>query len=110
MFTTPLRSENVPPIAAKTSGVAKPNVCATSVASNAASRFAVLDWRARSPSPIPRRPAATAPQPSRRRPRATVQTPHSAARIPTRIGHQIARASIGGIHRSAARAPRAIPR
>ena len=34
MFTTPLRSENIPAIAPNMSGVAKPNVCAISVASN----------------------------------------------------------------------------
>ena len=110
MFTTPLRSENMPPIAPKTRGVAKPSVCAISVASNAAARFPVLERVARIPSPIPRMPAATAPQPSRRRPRVTVQTPSAAATMPTRIGHVTVRASIGGIARNAANAPRKIPR
>ena len=88
MFTTPLRSENMPPIAPKTSGVAKPSVCAISVASKTESRFAVLERVARMPRPIPRTPAATAPQPSRRRPRVTVQIPSAAATMPTRIGQR----------------------
>src|SRR5205823_3626347 len=71
MFTTPLRSEKMPPMAPNRSGVARPKVCAISVASNTASRFPVPDRVATMPSPIPRRPAATAPQPSRRRRRAT---------------------------------------
>ena len=62
------------------------------------------------PSPIPTKPAAKAPQPSRRRPRAVVQTPSNMATMPTRIGHVIVRASIGGIARKAAKAPRKIPR
>jgi hypothetical protein len=110
MFTTPLRSEKMPPIAAKTRGVAKLSVCATSVASNAESRFPVLERVARMPSPIPSRPDATAPQPSLRRPRVTVQIPRAIATRPTSVGQVIVRASIGGMARKAANAPRKIPR
>ena len=61
MFTTPLRSENMPPIAPKTSGVVNANVCAISCASKTALRLPTLERVARMPSPIPSRPAATAP-------------------------------------------------
>ena len=92
MFTTPLRSENMPPIAPKTSGVVKANVCAMSAASKTVFRFPVPDRVARIPSPMPRMPDATAPQPSRVRPRVTVHRPNAAAMMPTRIGHVIVRA------------------
>ena len=109
MFTTPLRSENMPPIAPKTSGVANANVCAISAASKTAFRFPVPERVARMPSPIPIRPAATAPQPSRRRPRVTVQIPKTAATTPTTIGQVTVRAWIGGMARNAAKAPSRSP-
>jgi hypothetical protein len=91
MFTTPLRSENMPAIAPKTSGVAKAKDCASSAASKTVFRFSVPERVARMPSPMPIRPAATAPQPRRPRPRDTLETPSTAATMPTTIGHVISR-------------------
>ena len=109
MFTTPLRSENIPAIAPNTSGVANPNVWAISVASKTVSRFPVPERVARMPRPIPSRPATTAPQPSRRRPRVAVQIPRTTATMPTAIG-QVERARLdrrdreeGGEHAEAER-------
>ena len=96
----------MPAIAPKTSGVASPNVWAMSVASKTASRFPVPERVARMPRPIPSRPATTAPQPSLRRPRVAVQIPRAMATMPTAIGQVGERASIGGIARKAANAPR----
>ena len=108
MLTTPLRSENVPPIAAKTSGVVNASVCAISAASKTAFRWSVLEYVARIPRPSPITPVAAAPKPSRRRPRAAVQSPTAAAASPTTIGHVIDRAWIGGMARKAANTPRTI--
>ena len=81
-----------------------------SVASKTESRFPVPERVARMPRPIPSRPAATAPQPSLRRPRVTVQIPRAMATMPTSDRPVIGeRASIGGIARKAANAPRKIP-
>ena len=77
-----------------------------SVASKTVSRFPVPERVARIPRPIPSRPATTAPQPSLRRPRVAVQIPSAMATMPTAIGHVGERASIGGIARKAANAPR----
>ncbi len=106
MLMMPLRSANMPAIAPKTSGVASPNVWSINVASKTVSRFAVPERVARMPRPIPSTPPTTAPQPSFRRPRVAVQIPRATARIPTATGQVGERASIGGIARKAANAPR----
>ena len=64
MLTTPLRSENIPPIAPKTNGVENANVWATRDGSKTALRLPVLDRVASSPSPSPMSPPTTAPIPS----------------------------------------------
>src|SRR6266540_2228269 len=70
-FTTPLRSENMPPIAPKVSGVAKTSINAIREALKTWSRLLVLDWSAATASPAPSTPAATAPQPTLPAPRET---------------------------------------
>ena len=57
MLTTPLRSENIPPIAPKTSGVENANVWATRDGSKTALRFPVPDRVARIPEPDSQEPA-----------------------------------------------------
>ncbi len=109
MFTTPLRSLNMPPMPAKTSGVENTNIDAIRSARKTVSRLPVLERVARTPRPIPSRPDATAPHPSRRSPRVIAQSPHESATIPTRIDQTIERASIGGIVSRAATAPRITP-
>ena len=69
MFTTPERSENMPPIAAYVSGVAKTSIDAIRLAVKTSFRSAVLERVASTPRPTPRSPTTTAPQPARRAPR-----------------------------------------
>ena len=83
MFTTPLRSENTPPMPAKTSGVEKTNIDAISEAVKTVLRLPVLECVARMPSAIPMSESATAPQPRRRSPRSATASPSRAPRIPT---------------------------
>ena len=109
MFTTPLRSENMPPIPAKISGVEKTNVDAIRSARKTVFRLPTPERVARMPSPIPSTPEAIAPKPRRLSPRVTVQMPNAAASRPTRIGQTIARAWIGGIVRKHARTPSSRP-
>src|SRR4051812_7556586 len=109
MFTTPLRSENMPPIAPKTSGVENTNIDAISEAVKTMFRFDVLDRVARMPRPIPISAAATAPQPRRRRPRSAVESPSVAAATPTTIGQRIERSAIGGSARKQAKTPSTMP-
>ena len=88
MFTTPLRSENIPPIAPKMSGVANASICAIRAALKTASRFPMLGAScedAEADAEQARRdravaePRAAAGRPSRSR--------AAAATTPTRIGH-----------------------
>src|SRR5262245_18645889 len=109
MFTTPERSEKMPPSAAKVSGVAKTSIDAIRLAVKTVFRLPTLDCIARSESPQPTIPAAIAPQPTRPPPRVTATMPHSTATIPSRIGHCGERAVIGGIARMKATTPMTIP-
>src|SRR5438477_2142458 len=109
MFTTPLRSENTPPSEPNTSGVEKTNIDAIRDAVKTLFRFAVLERVARTPSPIPIRPAATAPQPSLPRPRVTVQTPSIAAAMPDRTVQTTDRAATGGMASKHAKTPSTMP-
>ena len=98
MFTTPLRSENMPPMPAKTSGVEKTNIDAIRSARKTVFRFSVLDWIARMPRPIPARPdddgAPAEPALAARRP---PRSRSATATMPTNTDQTIERASIGGI-------------
>ena len=109
MFTTPLRSENMPPIAPKTSGVANAKVCASNEALKTTLRLPMLERVARIPSPRPITPAATAPSPSRPRPRLKVAMPNMTAKIPIRSDQITPRAWIGGMPMKAASTPSAMP-
>ena len=75
MFTTPLRSENIPPSAPNVSGVAKTSIEAMIEALKTSFRLLVPDWRASTPRPAPSTPAATAPQPTFPTPRETAAKP-----------------------------------
>ncbi len=86
MLTTPLRSENVPAIAPKTSGVENTNIDAMSDAVKTRLSLPVLECVARMPSAMPITPAAKAPQPRRRYPRRAVERPRIAAAMPKSTG------------------------
>src|SRR3954470_15908764 len=74
MFTTPLRSENMPPIAAYVSGVAQTSVDATSGPHETTmSRFDVDERVASTPSAMPMIETTTAPHARRPTPRDTPQ-------------------------------------
>jgi hypothetical protein len=109
MFTTPLRSENMPPIAANVSGVAKRSIASRMPPVNTSSRFATLERVASSASAVPRTPAATAPQPIFRCPRETAQTPAKTARRPTRSDQTIERVVSGGNASQNATRPSTMP-
>ena len=110
MFTTPLRSENMPPIAAKTSTVVNHKAPDRRVDQRtASSRCWALAWVAAAPAAIPIRPLATAPQPIRPSPRVTAPTPRSAPIAPTIIGTKAVRTASGGRAIQNAMMPSAIP-
>ena len=93
MFTTPLRSENMPPIAAKVSGVAHRSVAVASAPQKTTMwRCVTLDCVARIPPAIPRSPATMAPQPTRRSCREAAQIPVATLTIPTATGTTMLRA------------------
>ena len=110
MFTTPLRSENMPPIAANVSGVAH-----TSVAERSADQTTTwlrLPWVARvasMPRPIPTMPKPIAVQPGRRRPRVSTQMPVPIAISPTSTGTHGRSALKGGSATTNANSPIATP-
>ena len=98
MFTTPLRSENMPPMAAKMSGVAnasaerdqrRPGDDLFEVATRST-------WTANTPATIASAPLATAPQPTRRSPRVIAATPSSAEIAPRMSGAAIVSRVRGG--------------
>ena len=109
MFTTPERSENMPPIAPKVSGVAKTSIEAIRLAVKTWSRLPTLDLVARSASAIPSTPVATAPHPTRPAPRLSEITPKRIARIPTSSDQVRLREVIGGIASRNAMTPSRIP-
>ena len=109
MFTTPERSENMPPIAAKVSGVAKTSIDAIRLAVKTWSRLPVLERVARTPSATPSTPTTMAPEPARRAPRLTAKTPAKAARIPRNAGQTGERSVIGGMASRNASTPSANP-
>src|SRR5205809_772537 len=61
MFTTPLRSEYIPPMPAKMSGVEKTNVDAIRSARKTVFKLPALDLVARIPSAIPTKPPPRVP-------------------------------------------------
>ena len=90
MFTTPLRSEIMPPTAAYASGVAHASVEPMSAPhETTVVRWSFDEFVARTPRPMPMSPIAIAPQPIRRTPRVTAQMPHATASRPTRSGTQL---------------------
>ena len=110
MFTTPLRSENMPPSAAKRSGVVKTSVSDTRVDQVMTSeRCAALARVTTLPPIIPIRPLVIAPQPARRVPSCTAQAPAATPPAPTISGTATDRAVTGGSVSQNARAPSPIP-
>ena len=76
MFTTPLRSQIIPPIAAKVSGVAQTSVDARSADhTTTSSRFAALARVASDAHPDPDEARRDRPHPRRRTSRVTAQMP-----------------------------------
>ena len=92
MFTTPERSENIPPTAANVSGVAKTSIWAIRLAFQTWIKFASLERVASSARPTPMIAAATAPHPTFSAPRVAAKMPQRAARMPTTSGHVSERA------------------
>ena len=87
MFTTPLRSEKRPPIAAKMSGVAKRSVAAVSAdQAKTVSRLPSPEKVAIAPAGIARNAPIATHHPSRFSPRASAQTPQKRPRKPIAIG------------------------
>src|SRR5262245_62634680 len=87
MFTTPLRSENRPPIAAKISGVAQRSVAAKRLdQTKTASCDEMLASAAATPKTIPTTPQAIADQPIFSSFRLADQMPPAIARMPQTIG------------------------
>jgi hypothetical protein len=96
MFTTPERSEKMPPMAAKASGVAKRNVAPSSPAVRMS--FSVSTsfvWTQTAPS-VPAMPSTIAAQPSLRSPRGTTAIPQASATKPAAIGPARSRSVHGG--------------
>ena len=97
MFTTPLRSENIPPSAAKRSGVVKTSVSEMRVDHVMTSeRCPALARVTETPPSIPIRPLVIASQPGRRAPSCTAQAPAATPRPPTTSGTAIERDVTGG--------------
>src|SRR3954465_11902889 len=83
MFTTPERSETMPPRAPKISGVAKRSIAANRADHvTTSSRGPGPDCVAATAPPAPMTPAAIAPQPSRRSSRPATQMPPPLAITP----------------------------
>ena len=93
---TPERSQKMPPIAAKASGVAKRIVAAKRPAFTTASSESVSFVCAQSAAAVPPIATATAHQPSRFSSRETAQIPAARPAMPTAIGPPSKRTSHGG--------------
>ena len=110
MFTTPLRSENIPPSAAKRSGVVKTSVSEMRVDHVMTSeRCPALARVTETPPSIPIRPLVIASQPGRRAPSCTAQAPAATPRPPTTSGTAIERDVTGGSVSHSATMPSPIP-
>ncbi len=110
MFTTPLRSENMPPTAAKISGVAYRSIEAVRAPhTNTASRFATLEIVAATPSAPSASASTIAVIPRRRRPLHAVHAPSASAAAAIAIGTAACRADTGGTAIQNATIARAIP-
>ena len=110
MFTTPLRSENMPPMAAKMSGVANASPSEISVDQVMTSlRLDALAWTANTPATIASAPLATAPQPTRRSPRVIAATPSSAEIAPRMSGAAMVSSVRGGSVSQSATGASAMP-
>ncbi len=110
MFTTPERSEKIPPIAAKASGVAKRSVAATTPVVRMLSRVSASFVCSQMAPSVPPMPRPIAHQPSLRSPRGTAATPHASATRPAATGAPIERNVQGGSANQNARMPAATPR
>jgi hypothetical protein len=110
MFVTPERSENIPPIAAKTSGVANRSVDAISAdQTTTVSSLPTPDSVARYPTVKPSTPDAIAKPPNRRSPRMMTPMPNiTATRHTTRL-HTHDRAVTGGSAIQQPTRPRTMP-
>ena len=109
MFTTPERSEKIPPIAAKASGVAKRSVEASTPTVRMLSRVsASFVWSQIAPS-VPAIPRPIAHQPSLRSPRGTTAIPQASATNPGTSGPATERTVQGGSASQKARMPQAMP-
>ena len=111
MFTTPLRSEKMPPIAAKASGVAYRSIAAVSADQTITwSRWPSLERVARRPSPIPRTLITIANQASRRAlPRISTLMPQVIPNNPITGGIHSVRTLSGGSATQNAISPKAMP-
>jgi hypothetical protein len=110
MLTTPERSENIPPSAANTSGVAKRSIAASRADhTTTLSSFPRLETVARYAIVNPSTPAAMAKPPNRRSPRIATPVPSmTAMRARTRLGtHE--RSVTGGRASHAPTSPIAMP-
>jgi hypothetical protein len=97
MFTTPLRSENIPPSAAKVRGVAQRNVAAINAdQTKTPSRLAACACVARTAQPTATSAPTTAPPPTRRSPRVNAQMPAAIAQIASSTGSRTDRTVTGG--------------
>ncbi len=104
MFTTPDRSEKIPPIAANASGVAKRRVAAISPAVKIPSSVSRSTPCIQIPAPAPRSATAIAHSPSLRSPRASAAIARAKARKPNASGTPMLRAVNGGrVTRNASR-------
>ena len=109
MFTTPERSEKMPPIAANASGVAKRSIDASTPAVRMLSSVsASLPW-SQIALAVPAMPSPIAHQPSLRSPRGTAAIPHATAMKPAASGQPISWVVHGGSASQKASTPKPIP-
>src|SRR5918996_1610891 len=110
MFTTPERSEKIPPIAANASGVAKRSVAATRPTLKTDSSSAESSLWNQTAQRTPRAEAPIAHQPSFRCSRVTLQSPAAAPAMATASGTTMLRRVNGGSESQRASTPSAMPR
>ena len=109
MFTTPERSEKIPPIAAKVSGVAARRVAARRLVPKTASSASVFRPTAQRAPAVQTRARPIAHHPTRRSPRETAHTPAIAPSNPNAIGTATARMVHGGSASQKPRTERTMP-
>jgi hypothetical protein len=109
MFTTPERSEKMPPIAAKVSGVAARRVAARRLVPKTASSASVCRPTAQSAPAVQTTDRPIAHHPTRRSPRETAHTPAIAPSNPKAIGTPTFRIVHGGRASQKPRTARTMP-